>query len=74
MADQNSQWTSFEVWADKDLTPPYILLVIENEDRFQVLDPTEGNKIAFEAEDYEIVKNWLLEDEYDQIGNREYNK
>ncbi len=72
MTDQISRSTAFEVWADKALVPPYILLVIENEDCFLVLDPVESQKIVFKANEYEIVKNWLLEDEYEQIGSREY--
>lgn len=64
----------FEVWAeDRDPSPPYLLVVRPDPagtGRLQVLDPKEGDRVVFEDEDYEAVKLWLLEDEFELVTGR----
>lgn len=60
----------FEVWADETLDPPYLLLVRGSLDTFRVLDPKDANRVVFESKDYETVKLWLLEDEYEMVRGR----
>lgn len=62
----------YEVWAD-DSYPPYILLVVRTEGErpaFKILRPLEGNKVAFESDDYAEVRWWLLEDEFSLVEGR----
>jgi hypothetical protein len=60
----------YEVWADDGLTPPYVLTVMGLADSgVRVFDPLEG-KFVYEAESYEAVKLWLLEDEYSRVAGR----
>lgn len=58
-----------EVWIDRGLDPPYVLLVMPNESGCVVRDPQNGT-IAHEGRDYETVKLWLLEDEFTQVDGR----
>ena len=64
----------FEVWAeDRDPSPPYLLLVRPDPaatGRLQVLDPKQGDAVVFESEDYEAVRMWLLEDEFELVRGR----
>lgn len=67
-----TQW--YEVWVDDTMsTPsPYILVVVGEPEKqvFTVFDPKEDYQVVFKASDYEIVKNWLLEDEYTRVLGR----
>jgi hypothetical protein len=35
-----------------------------------VLDPKERDGVVFESEDYEVVRIWLLEDEFELVEGR----
>jgi hypothetical protein len=61
----------YEVWADESSIPPYLLLLMCLEDacKFQVYDPAERRVISG-SDDYEVVRNWLLEDEYTRVNGR----
>lgn len=61
----------YEVWADETHDVPYLLLLRPCEEGFEVLDPAEGNKRSFVASEYESVKLWLLEDEFERVGRKE---
>lgn len=63
-----SNW--IEVWLDDTLDPPYILVVREAESGVEVLDPLEANRVVFASSDYEDVRLWLLEDEYEMVRGR----
>lgn len=64
----------FEVWAeDRSPSPPYLLVVRPDPTgtgRFQVLDPKEGDRVVFQDQSYEVVKDWLLEDEFSLVMGR----
>ncbi|WP_435008116.1 hypothetical protein P12x_005391 [Tundrisphaera lichenicola] len=64
----------FEVWADdRGLDLPYLLIVRPAPDgkrRLRVFDPNQGNRVVFESEDYEVVKIWLLEGEFELVRGR----
>jgi hypothetical protein len=62
----------YEVWADDGLGIPYLLLVQfdANTNLYSVVDPSAGNKIVFESNEYETVRDWLLEDEYQSVNGR----
>ena len=72
MGDTGSDW--FEVWAeDRGPAPPYLLLVRPDPTGtgcFQVLDLKLGDAVVFESEDYEAVRMWLLEDEFELVCGR----
>lgn len=59
-----------EIWADCGLSPPYLLLLHSDGDAYEVIDPQESGSIVFKANDYESVKLWLLEDEYEKVSDR----
>lgn len=60
----------YEIWADCGLSPPYLLLVHADATPYDVIDPQEGGKLVFRADDYESAKLWLLEDEYERLSER----
>ena len=60
----------FEVWADEGPAIPYLLLLRPVGGGFEVLDPAQGNRRAFESSSYEDARNWLLEDEYVIVGRK----
>ena len=71
MRSQNLQW--YEVWVDDSIDPPYVLLVLpscEKVSTFEVRDPKENYAIVFQANSYQTVKLWLLEDEYTLASGR----
>jgi hypothetical protein len=66
-----NNWEFTEVWIDPMLSPPYILLLLcDSEDNCQVYDPMQGYKVVFSNNNYDAVKSWLLEDEYEPIEGR----
>jgi hypothetical protein len=61
-----------ETWTDPTVIPPYILILSEDtEGNFIIYDPKENNKIVFASSDYEEARIWLLEDEYEKVGDSE---
>ena len=74
MTDNNlNQQANFtEVWVDLTLSPPYVLLVVGNIDSCKVIDPRQNNKVLYE-EDYNNVRLWLQEDEYELAEGRMTN-
>jgi hypothetical protein len=71
----NSSENWFEVWAEgrSPTYPPYLLIVRPNPTasrQIEVLDPREGDTIAFSNADYEEVRMWLLEDEFALVTGR----
>jgi hypothetical protein len=63
----------FEVWVDKGLAPPYLLLVVPTVGSpvaCRIIDPQESAKIVYDAQSYDAARLWLLDDEYEQIGER----
>lgn len=66
-----NNWQFTEVWIDPMLTPPYILLLLADEQgKCQVYDPAKNYQVIFSSNDYETAKLWLLEDEYEPIEGR----
>lgn len=64
----NIKW--YEIWIDEGISPPYILMLCCCESNvFQVLDII-GNKISFEASDYDTARIWLQEDEFTLVDGR----
>ncbi|HEV7280159.1 MAG TPA: hypothetical protein VGN57_08105 [Pirellulaceae bacterium] len=64
----------YEVWADDTLSPhPYVLLVMPDQKvpgAVVVLDPRERYEVVYTASSYQLVENWLLEDEYRRVTGR----
>ncbi len=68
-------WRFLEVWADTTASPPYILMLLNNNSGlWHVVDPVEGYRIWFSSESYEEAKLWLLEDEYECVRGRLVNE
>lgn len=66
-----SNWQFVEMWIDPSSDLPYVLMLIGDVDgSYKIYDPTEGYKIVYAEQDYEKVKDFLLEDEYVQVGSR----
>ena len=65
----NNDW--YEVWANEGHSVPYLLLLRQFGQIYEVLDPAESNKKVFESRDYETAKMWLLEDEFVLVGRKE---
>jgi hypothetical protein len=63
-----TQW--YEIWGDCGLSPPYLLLLHATPDAYEVIDPQDGGKSVFQAEDYDSARLWLLEDEYERLSER----
>ena len=64
----------FEVWAEDRGSDPAWLLIVQPDPartgRLQILDPKQGDAVIFESEDYESVRMWLLEDEFELVRGR----
>jgi hypothetical protein len=59
------------MWVDPTHDLPYILMLVGDVDgSYSLYDPTEGYKVVYSTRDYEAVKDFLLEDEYEQIRGR----
>ncbi len=66
-----SNWKFIEIWVDPTHDLPYVLMLVGDVDgSYSLYDPTEGYKVVYSARDYEAVKDFLLEDEYEQIRGR----
>ena len=69
-----SNWQFIEMWIDPTSDLPYVLMVVGDIDgTYRIYDPTEGYKIIYFEQEYEKIKDFLLEDEYVQIGGRYQN-
>ncbi len=65
-----SEWQSLEVWADPTATDiPYILILVLDElGQYKLYDPAEGYKLILASHDYQEVRQFLREDEYEPVG------
>ena len=61
----------FEIWTDTGHTPPYVLIVQSDGRDINVFDPQENRRKVFTAQDYDTVRYWLLEDEFEMVRGRE---
>jgi len=73
MSTSEDRW--FEVWFSEgvDIRPYYLLVVVPDTARpgyFVVSDPQQNNRIVYEARDYETVRLWLNEDDYNVVEGR----
>lgn len=67
----NTDWKFVELWIDTIVFPPRILMLIgDNNGKYNVYDPAQQYKSIFFSNDYEEVNSWLLEDEYERIEGR----
>ena len=60
----------FELWVEEVSCPPYLLILLGGERHFAILDPLEGNRIAYRPTSYDDACNWLSEDEFNRSGDR----
>lgn len=64
-------WSFAEVWIDPMLSPPYVLLLLnEPSGNCRIYDPAEGYRIIYTSATYDEAQDWLLEDEYEPIAGR----
>jgi len=66
----------FEVWYVNgvEYIPAYLVVVAPNPEKQNeiiVLDITK-NEIIFKDQDYEVVRDWLLEDGFSSLNGREF--
>ena len=63
----------FEVWIDDSITPPYVLLVGQDNNQpnsVMVYDPKKNYAVIHQGQSYEETRLWLLEDEYTRVEGR----
>ena len=66
-----SSWKFIEMWVDPTHDLPYVLMLVGDVDgSYSLYDPTESYKVVYSSQDYKAVKDFLLEDEYEQIRGR----
>ncbi|MGI0481573.1 hypothetical protein ACN4EE_12370 [Geminocystis sp. CENA526] len=66
-----NNWIFTEVWIDAMLTPPYLLLLLaNNEGKYNIYDPAKNYEIIFSTDNYDTAKTWLLEDEYEPLEGK----
>jgi hypothetical protein len=64
-------WKFIETWIDPTSEIPYVLLLIADEaGEYKIYDPKENYTVIFASSSYEEVKNFLVEDEYEQVRGR----
>ena len=65
------RWRFLEVWIDPLQSPPYVLLLIGEEDGVcSILDPKESYRLVERCKNYDDAQLWLLEDEYEPVEGR----
>jgi len=68
---QVSDWKFVEIWIDPTSEIPYVLLLIADEaEEYKIYDPKENYTVIFASSSYDEVKNFLVEDEYEQVRGR----
>jgi hypothetical protein len=68
---QVPDWKFVETWIDPTSEIPYVLLLIADEaGEYKVYDPKEGYAVIFSSSSYDDAKNFLMEDEYEQVKGR----
>jgi hypothetical protein len=75
MAIFDDKWFEVCYYEGEDIVPYYLLVVatnVENRSEILVTDPCRNHAIEFRSTDYEEVRNWLLEDERQQVMGREF--
>jgi hypothetical protein len=69
--NQVSDWHFVETWIDPTSEIPYVLLLIANgTGGYKIYDPKEGYAVIFSSSSYEDAKDFLMEDEYEQVKGR----
>ena len=73
--DLVNNWILTEIWIDSTAIPPYILVLLGDEqDNFAIDDPKENYQLIYACSSYEEAKLWFLEDEYERVEGRKINK
>ena len=75
MSTHENKW--FEVWYSdgEDVIPTHLLLVVSDpkqSNHILIVDPSENDKVVFQAKDYEAATDWLIEDEYSRADGRQF--
>ena len=66
-----NDWNFLEVWVDPMQSPPYLLLLLGDENGgCHILDPGEQYKLIKSCGSYDSAQLWLLEDEYELLEGR----
>ncbi|CCQ52523.1 hypothetical protein WH8501_12665 [Crocosphaera watsonii WH 8501] len=69
--DLVNNWILTEIWIDSTAIPPYILVLLGDEqDNFAIYDPKENYQLIYACSSYEEAKLWFLEDEYERVEGR----
>ncbi|MGK7884676.1 MAG: hypothetical protein AB4057_08640 [Crocosphaera sp.] len=69
--DVVNNWILTEIWIDSTAIPPYLLLLLgDDQGNFAIYDPKENYQLVFACSSYEEAKIWLLEDEYERVEGR----
>jgi hypothetical protein len=68
LAEQAKTWKFLELWIDPVLFPPEILMLIGDQyGTCRILSPSANHKLVAAHSNYEAVREWLFEDEYERV-------
>ncbi len=68
LAAQAKNWKFLELWVDPALFPPKILMLVGGQDgTCSIFNPGSDYKLVVTHSGYEAAREWLLEDEYEQV-------
>ncbi len=60
-------WDFTELWVDPTASPPYVLILLCDEQGIcSIYDPAQNYQVIFTSS-YQGAKLWLLEDEYERV-------
>lgn len=61
-------WDFTELWVDPTASPPYVLLLLcDEQGNCIIYDPAQNYQVVFTGSSYQDAKLWLLEDEYERV-------
>lgn len=55
------------LWIDTCPLPPKVLMLVEDNGVFSIKDIVNQHKIIVTFDNYEAARDWLIEDEFEQI-------
>ena len=61
-------WDFTEVWLDRNVFPPYVLMLIGNKKGLScIYDPAVNYQMVYEAATYQDANHWLIDNQYEKL-------
>jgi len=68
LAEQTKTWKFLELWVDRLLFPPKILMLLCDQDgSCRIFNPASDYQLVVSHSNYQAAQEWLLEDEYERV-------